>query len=97
MDTSELYWQSFKQVYQQLQSANRSSLSSLDETLNLNFSWLLDGLSRFAVPNEKSVTALKGGGVHKAPAWGARRGIAIDKHLTDATTELSQLLVRLYT
>jgi hypothetical protein len=95
MDTSDLYWLPLKQVYQKLQSTDRSSLSSLNELLNLNFSWLLDGLSRFAVPNEKSAAAVKGGGAHKATAWGAKRGIGIDKHLADATTELSQLLVRL--
>lgn len=94
MDTSELYWLNFKRVYQQLQAANRSSLSVLSETLNYNFNWLLHGLSKFAGPNEKSRNALNAGGAYKAPAWGAKRGIAIDKHLANATAELSQLLVR---
>jgi hypothetical protein len=94
MDTSGLYWLPFKQVYQQLQAANRSSLSGLTELLNLNFGWLLKGLNKFAGPNEKSANAVKGGGAHKAPAWGAKRGIGIDKHLANATAELSQLLVR---
>uniref|UniRef100_A0A383VTA8 Uncharacterized protein n=1 Tax=Tetradesmus obliquus TaxID=3088 RepID=A0A383VTA8_TETOB len=92
MDTSELYWLPFKQVCQQLQAANRSSLSGLTELLNLNFGWLLEGLSKFSGPNEHSANAVKSGGAHKAPAWGAKRGIGIDKHLASATAELSQLL-----
>ncbi|WIA13954.1 hypothetical protein OEZ85_002523 [Tetradesmus obliquus] len=92
MDTSELYWLPFKQVCQQLQAANRSSLSGLTELLNLNFGWLLEGLSKFSGPNEKSANAVNSGGAHKAPAWGAKRGIGIDKHLASATAELSQLL-----
>lgn len=95
MDTSELYWLPFKQVCQQLQAANRSSLSGLTELLNLNFGWLLEGLSKFSGPNEKSANAVNSGGAHKAPAWGAKRGIGIDKHLASATAELSQLLVSL--
>ncbi|KAF6258720.1 hypothetical protein COO60DRAFT_1701205 [Scenedesmus sp. NREL 46B-D3] len=76
MDTSELYWLSFKRVYQQVQAANRSSLSVLSETLNYNFNWLLHGLSK----------SIQGAGL------GRQAGIAIDKHLANATVELSQLL-----
>jgi hypothetical protein len=96
MDTSEIFWLPFKKLYQELQQANRSNLSSLNELLNWNYSWLLDGLSRFAGPNEKSAAVVQGGGSHRALAYGPKRGISIDKHLADATTELSQLLVRLY-
>lgn len=93
MDTSELYWLPFKAVYQQLQAANRSTLSVLGEQLNLNFQWLLDGLNKFQTPNEKSLSALKAGKSLKASAWGPKRGIAVDKHLVSATVELGQLLV----
>lgn len=93
MDASDLYWLPFRQVYQQLQAANRSSLDSLNELLKLNHSWLLDGTARFGIPNNTSAAALKGGGALRASTWGSKKGIVVDKHLVNATMELSQLLV----
>eukprot|EP00878_Enallax_costatus_P033557 GHUV01037069.1.p2 GENE.GHUV01037069.1~~GHUV01037069.1.p2 ORF type:complete len:100 (-),score=14.45 GHUV01037069.1:128-427(-) len=95
MDASGLYWLSFKAVYQQLQAANRSTIDGLSEQLNLNFEWLLDGLSKFQKPNTSSRDTLNAGKSLRASSWGAKRGVAVDKHLVDATVELSQLLVSL--
>eukprot|EP00879_Flechtneria_rotunda_P023585 GHRR01024951.1.p1 GENE.GHRR01024951.1~~GHRR01024951.1.p1 ORF type:complete len:412 (+),score=173.54 GHRR01024951.1:112-1347(+) len=92
MDASELYWLPFRQVYQQLQAANKSSIASLNELLNLNLQWLLEGLGRFERPSEQSAKALQAGKVLKAPAWGSKRGITIDKHLVEATLDLSNTL-----
>eukprot|EP00878_Enallax_costatus_P024102 GHUV01025695.1.p1 GENE.GHUV01025695.1~~GHUV01025695.1.p1 ORF type:complete len:218 (+),score=54.30 GHUV01025695.1:270-923(+) len=92
MDASGLYWLSFKAVYQQLQAANRSTIDGLSEQLNLNFEWLLDGLSKFQKPNTSSRDTLNAGKSLRASSWGAKRGVAVDKHLVDATVELSQLL-----
>ncbi|KAF8066207.1 LIP1P [Scenedesmus sp. PABB004] len=90
----EVYWLPFRAVYQQLQAAtaDRSSAAALDELLNLNFQWLLAGATRFGPPTEASAKALRAGGALKAPAWGAKRGIAVDRHLVEATAELAALL-----
>lgn len=93
MDPNNLYWVSFKALYQRLQAANRSSITELKEQLNLNFQWLLNGLDKFTGPSDESLSALKAGKSLKASAWGSGRGIAIDKQLINATIELSQLLV----
>jgi len=94
MDASELYWLSFRAVFQALQGGEQAAAPGIDQLLKLNAGWLLHGLCRFKPPSPTSAAALKTGGALKAPAWGARRGIAVDKSLIPATLELSQLLVR---
>jgi len=41
----------------------------------------------------RSAAALKAGGALRASTWGSKKGIVVDKHLVNATLELSQLLV----
>lgn len=94
MDTSSLYWLPFRQIYTALQAANHGGVQQAAELLSLNTEWLLEGPSRFVRPNDASAAALRTGGALKAPAWGAKRGVAVDQALVPATLELAAVLVR---
>jgi hypothetical protein len=93
MDSSEYYWLPWLYTYQKLQAATRTGTPGFDKDLKQVQQWLQDGATRFKSPSEQSAAALKKGGNLKATAYGPGKGVAIDKHLVQATLELSQLLV----